>query len=139
MDYLTNYYRNLSEQLQDKVNTLSSQIKFLNEEAAAQTMSVAGEASEKAPDAPYAYNPHAYTPPIKSSTSKIKKPNQPNNSPEEDIEDKEKIEKYTTGDDALDEWLNDHQMPNEGDYDLDGDGVLNDEERQSFCLCYCRS
>ena len=33
MDYLTNYYKNLSEQLQNKVNILSSQIKFLNESA----------------------------------------------------------------------------------------------------------
>ena len=33
MEYLTNYYKNLSEQLQNKVNMLSSQIKFLNESA----------------------------------------------------------------------------------------------------------
>ena len=33
MDYITNYYKNLSEQLQNKVNMLSSQIKFLNESA----------------------------------------------------------------------------------------------------------
>jgi hypothetical protein len=32
MDYLTNYYKNLSEQLQNKVNMLSSQIKLLNED-----------------------------------------------------------------------------------------------------------
>ena len=31
MDYLTNYYKNLSEQLQARVNRLSYQIKFLNE------------------------------------------------------------------------------------------------------------
>jgi hypothetical protein len=33
MNYLTNYYKNLSEQLQNEVNMLSSQIKFLNESA----------------------------------------------------------------------------------------------------------
>jgi hypothetical protein len=33
MNYLTNYYKNLSEQLQAKVNRLSSQIKLLNESA----------------------------------------------------------------------------------------------------------
>ena len=33
MNYLTNYYKNLSEQLQAKVNSLSSQIKLLHESA----------------------------------------------------------------------------------------------------------
>ena len=89
-------------------------------------MGVAGEASEKAPDAPY-----AYTPPTKSSKSKTKKPNQPNNSPEEDLEDLKKSDEYT-GDDDLDDWLRDHPMPMEGDFDFDGDGVLNDEERERY-------
>ena len=31
MNYLTNYYKNLSEQLQNKVNRLSSELKLLNE------------------------------------------------------------------------------------------------------------
>jgi|688.fasta_scaffold34599_8 hypothetical protein len=31
MDYLTNYYKNLSEQLQNKVDRLSSELKLLNE------------------------------------------------------------------------------------------------------------
>jgi len=33
MDYLTNYYKNLSEQLQNKVDKLSSQLKLLHESA----------------------------------------------------------------------------------------------------------
>ena len=33
MDYLTNYYKNLSEQLQNKVDRLSSQLKLLHESA----------------------------------------------------------------------------------------------------------
>ena len=33
MNYLTNYYKNLCEQLQDQVNNLSSQLKMLSESA----------------------------------------------------------------------------------------------------------
>lgn len=131
MNYLTQYYKNLSEQLQQRVNILTRKVKYLTESGPVLTddgnegsgnvtaTPIGGGGYVSPAGVPGGVNPsnNPFTQPDIGWKKVPWNPNLPQNptSPITPVE-----------------WVGDNPQPDWSDYDVNGDGALDDAERSEY-------